>query len=366
MKRAFVPILLTIVLISAFLSSIPALALTVSTPANLSLSLTAKSERWCTLTVKWSSVSLANAGYELVITKSNGQSKTFYPAKGSTRASYTLSNDDFAVKLRAVNKSSSGVKTYSPYATKSVGMVNPAITINKSFLALRPGEDWQISATTVPLSGITYSVNDSAVASVSASGVVTGKKHGSTTVTIQSGSTKKTAKVYVSFTTGQIQAVCAEKGYVTGAYWSYSQSTGDPTAYAASPFKATTSSATNKLRPGDGDYLGYTFDIASECMGFAHYIGYRISGIQPKQGWTKYTSKEAIKAEGGLQIGDILRTTGHSAILYSIGGDGTLFFAEAWGGNNNLIQINGRFAGTSTNLTLGTIPGFVYVYRCNQ
>lgn len=365
MKRTF-PLILAIVLILTFLNSIPALALTVPTPANLSLTLSAKSERWCTLTVKWSAVSLANAGYELVITKSNGLSKTFYPATGSTRASYTLSNDDFAVKLRAVNKSASGVKTYSAYATKSVGMVNPAITVNESFLALRPGEGAQLSAKTVPLSAVKYSVGDTSVASVSASGVVTGKKHGSTTVTAQSGATKKTAKVYVSFTTGQIQAVCAEKGYVTGAYWSYSKSTGDPTAYTASPFKATTSTATSRSRPGDGDYVGYSFDIATECMGFSHYIGYRISGIQPKQGWTKYTSKEAIKAEGGLMIGDILRTSGHSAILYSIGGDGTLYFAEAWGGNNNLIKIGGRFAGTSTNLTLDTIPGFVYVYRCNQ
>jgi hypothetical protein len=365
-KRAFVPVLLILVLVSSLLGSLPALALTVPAPANLSLKLAAKSERWCTLTVKWSSVSLANAGYELVISKSNKQSKTFYPAKGSTSASYTLSNDDFSVKLRAINKSSSGAKTYSSYAAKSVGMLSPAITLNQSFLALRPGEGAQLSAKTVPLSDVAYSVGDSSVASVSASGAVTGKKHGSTTVTILSGSVKKTVKVYVSFTTGQIQAVCAEKGYVTGAYWSYSKSAGDPAAYTASPFKATTSSATGKNRPGDGDYVGYSFDIASECMGFAHYIGYRISGVQPKQGWTKYESKAAIKAEGGLMIGDILRTSGHSAILYSIGGDGTLYFAEAWGGNNNLIKIGGRFAGTSTNLTLDTIPGFVYVYRCNQ
>lgn len=62
--------------------------------------------------------------------------------------------------------------------------------------------------------------------------------------------------------------------------------------------------------------------------------------------------KEAIKVEGGLMIGDILRTTSHSGIVYSVGGDGSLYFAEAWGGSNNLIKIGGRFADTSTNLTL--------------
>jgi len=363
--RAIVPLILVIVLFSAILSPIPAFALTAPAPANLTLSLTTKSDRWTTLSVRWSPVSLANAGYELVITKSNKQSKTFYPAKGSTSASYTLTNDDFTVKLRAVNKSSSGVKTYSPYASKSVRMISPAITLNQTFVALRPGEGAQLRGKTAPQSSVTFSVADPTVASVSASGYVTGKKHGSTTVAIRSGSTQKSVKVYVSFTTSQIQAVCAEKGYVTDAYWSYSKSTGDPTAYTASPYKATTSSATSHNRPGDGDYVGYSFDYASECMGFAHYIGYRISGVQPKQGWTKYLSKEAIKAEGGLQIGDILRTTGHSGIVYDIGGDGALTFAEAWGGNNNLIKIGGRFAGTYTNLTLDTIPGFVYVYRHN-
>ena len=31
-------------------------------------------------------------------------------------------------------------------------------------------------------------------------------------------------------------------------------------------------------------------------------------------------------------IGDILRATSHSGIVYSVGGDGSLYFAEAWGG----------------------------------
>jgi hypothetical protein len=116
----------------------------------------------------------------------------------------------------------------------------------------------------------------------------------------------------------------------------------------------------------DGDYIGYTFDYATECMGFAHYLGYRISGFQPKSDWTKYTSIASIKAEGGLQIGDILRTATHSGIVYNIGSDGTLYFAEAWGGSNNIIKINGRFAGTSSYVSLDTIPGFAYVYRCRK
>jgi hypothetical protein len=109
--------------------------LTVPTPANLTLSLTTKSERWCSLSVRWSSVSQANAGYELVIIKSNGQSKTFYPAAGRTNASYTLTNDDFVVKLRAVHQSSSGVKPTN-LRDQKVGMGNPAITLTDDLSGL--------------------------------------------------------------------------------------------------------------------------------------------------------------------------------------------------------------------------------------
>jgi hypothetical protein len=364
MKRAFVPLILAIVL--SILSAVPALALTIPAPTNLSMALTAKSDRWCDLTIRWSSVSNANAGYELIVTKSNNQSKTFYPVKGSTSAKLTLTNDNFVVKIRSVYQSSSGVKSYSSYATKSVSMVNPTLTLGTSFLSMRPGAGGQLKCQTIPLSSVTYSVAEPSIASVNSTGYVTGKRHGATSVTIKSGSSQRTVGIYISFATSQIQAVCSEKGYVNNAYWSYSKSTGNPTAYTASHYKATTATATSRNRPGDGDYVGYAFDIASECMGFSHYIGYRISGFQPKLDWTKYTSIGAIKAEGGLQIGDILRTTGHSAIVYNIGSDGTLYFAEAWGGSNNIIKINGRFAGTSSYVSLDTIPGFSYVYRCNK
>ncbi len=366
MKRALFPLILAIILFSNIFCAIPVLAVTISAPADLTATLTAKDNRWCTLSVRWSPVSNANAGYELIVCKSNNVSKTFYPVKGSTSASYTLSNDDFVVKIRSVYQSSSGAKTYSVYATINVGMVNPTLTLSTTFLAMRPGAGAQLIGQVIPKSDVTYSVADTSIASVNSTGYVTGKRHGATFVTIQSGASRRTASIYVSYATSQIQAVCSEKGYVTNAYWSYSKSGGSPTAYTASPYKATTATATSRNRPGYGDYVGYTFDYASECMGFSHYIGYRISGYQPKSDWTKYLSIAAIKAEGGLQIGDILRTNTHSAIVYNIGSDGTLYFAEAWGGSNNLIKVNGRFAGTSSYVSLDTIPGFAYVYRCKK
>ena len=363
MKRALLPLILAIALFSAALGIAPAAALTVSAPTNLSAALTAASDRWCQLSIGWTGASDANAGYELTVYKSSGVSKTFYPAKGSTSYKLTVTNDSFTVKLRSVRKSASGVKSYSAYAAKNVGMLNPAISLSTAFLAMRPGAGAQLGYQVIPKSDVTYSVADTGVASVSSAGYVTGKKHGSTSVTIKSGASSKTVGVYVSYATSQIQAICSEKGYVTNAYWSYSKSQGDPAAYTASPYKATTATAAGRNRPGDGDYVGYSFDLASECMGFAHYIGYRISGFQPKLDWTKYGSIAAIKAEGGLMIGDILRTSTHSAILYNIGGDGTLYFAETWGGSNNIIKINGRFAGASGYVSLDTIPGFAYVYR---
>lgn len=366
MKRAFVPLILFIVLFSTVFCAVPALALSIPAPTIQSATLTAKSDRWCALSIRWSAVSSANAGYELIVYKSNNVSKTFYPVKGSTSAKLTLTNDDFAVKIRSVHQSSSGVKSYSSYSTKSVGMVNPTIVLSTGFLSMRPGAGAQLNGQVIPKSNVSYTVADTGIASVNSAGYVTGKKHGATSVTIQSGASRKTIGVYVSYATSQIQAVCSEKGYVTNAYWSYSKSLGNPNAYTASPYKATTATAAGRNRPGDGDYVGYSFDIASECMGFSHYIGYRISGYQPKIDWTKYASIASIKAEGGLQIGDILRTNSHSAIVYNIGSDGTLYFAEAWGGSNNIIKINGRFAGTSSSVSLDTIPGFAYVYRCKK
>jgi hypothetical protein len=366
MKRAFASLILAFVLFSTIFYAVPALAVSVSAPSNLTAVLSVKSDRWCALTLHWSQVSNANAGYELIVYKSNNQSLKVSLAKGTTSAQYTLTNDSFVVKLRAVYQSSSGVKIYSSYATKSVAMLKPTLTANKSFLAMRPGAGIQLSVQAIPTSSVAFSVADPTIASVSSTGYVTGRKHGSTSVIIQSGPAKITVGVYVSFATGQIQAVCSEKGYVTNAYWSYSKSAGNPNAYTASPYKATTATATSRNRPGDGDYVGYTFDYSAECMGFAHYLGYRISGFQPKSDWTKYVSVAAIKAEGGLQIGDILRTATHSAILYNIASDGTLYFAEAWGGSNNIIKINGRFAGTSSYVSLDTIPSFAYVYRCKK
>ena len=362
MKSLNLSLILTVVILTAFFA-VPAHAAGVTAPAIQSASLFVKSDRWVTLSVRWAAVSGANAGYEMVVKKSNGQSKTFTYAAGVTSAKLTLTNDNFTVKLRAVSASASGNKSYSAYTTKTVTGIAPKLTIKTTFLALRPGQSAQLRGQTVPESSVTFSVADTSVASVSASGVVTGKRHGSTTVTAKSGSSAATARVYVSFSTSQIQAVCAEKGYVSGAFWSYSKSAGNPTAFSASRFKATTSSATKKNRPGDGDYVGYAFDLAAECMGFAHYIGYQISGVQPKQGWTKFESIAQVKAEGGLQIGDILRNSGHSAIVYDILSDGTLTFAEAWGSNNNLIKVGGRFAGNAGYVSLDTIPGFVYVYR---
>ncbi len=363
MKRMSVSLILAIVMILTTVYAFPALAAGVTTPVLQSAALSVKSDRWVTLSVRWTAVSGANAGYEMVVIKSNGQSKTFYYAVGVTSAKLTLTNDDFTVKLRAVRKSASGVKSYSAYAAKDVARVAPKLTLPKGFVALQPGQVAQLRVTAVPQSDVSFSVADSGVATVSASGTVTGRRHGSTTVTVRSGTSAVTARVYVSFATGQIQAVCSEKGYVSGAYWSYSKSAGNSEAYTASPFKATTATATSRNRPGDGDYVGYAFDWASECMGFAHYIGYKISNVQPKLGWTKFESIAAVKAEGGLQIGDILRTTGHSAIVYDILSDGTFTVAEAWGGSNNLIKVGGRFAGTYSYTTLDAIPGFVYVYR---
>ena len=73
--------------------------------------------------------------------------------------------------------------------------------------------------------------------------------------------------------------------------------------------------------------------------------------------------KEAIKVEGGLMIGDILRATSHSGIVYIIGGDSTISRKPGAATTTSSRSADGSRAHPPT---LDSIPGYVYVYCCNQ
>ena len=145
------------------------------------------------------------------------------------------------------------------------------------------------------------------------------------------------------YSTSAIQAICDQYGYSSGRYWSYNTTTGSSTAYTASTHKAVTVSSGNS---GEEGWAGYKFPTwggwtSSECWGFTEFIGYQLSGTVPHYGWTSYSSYQAA---GGLKVGDILRASGHSAIIYSINfSTGEFFTAECWGGNNNIIYVGNHW-----------------------
>lgn len=174
----------------------------------------------------------------------------------------------------------------------------------------------------------------------------------------------QTAYAETVYTTSQIQTICNNYGFKSGAYWSYNSSTGDSTSYKASSYKANTTSSGD---PGTG-YVGYYFAGGIECWGFAGFLGYQLSGhTNPYATWTKYSSISALDAAGGLKVGDILRTNTHSAMVYSISSDGTIKFAQCCGGEYNKIRVNEGYASGGTLRTnfdsIVNNCGFQFVIR---
>ena len=162
----------------------------------------------------------------------------------------------------------------------------------------------------------------------------------------------------------KMDQICTQYGFSGGKYWSYNQTEGSPTAYEASTHKANTSSSTNHVdakgnpdpRPGENGWYGYKFDSGSECWAFASFIGYKLFGQKNPQngGWVKYTTAAQVR-EHGLCVGDIIRTSGHSAIVYSIKADGEIDVLQCYGTQYNLIPKTKLFCGFDTCKTIDDI-----------
>ncbi len=162
----------------------------------------------------------------------------------------------------------------------------------------------------------------------------------------------------------KMDQICTQYDLSGGKYWSYNQTTGNSTAYKASSHKANTSSSTNHVdakgnpapRPGEDGWYGYKFDSGSECWAFASFIGYKLFGQKNPQngGWVKYTTAAQVRKHG-LCVGDIIRTSGHSAIVYSITAEGVIRVLQCYGTQNNLIPSTKVFAGYSTCNTIDDI-----------
>lgn len=190
---------------------------------------------------------------------------------------------------------------------------------------------------------------------------------------VLSSSSKPTPKPTPNYggkiSTSAIQKVLDRYGYKSGTYWtvpsskSYSgytlcASSSSGSTYMASKYPAGTKASGGKT------YMSYNYDNKWQCMGFAHFVMANVTGTNPAKltnGWKKYTSVSR------LQVGDIVRTGGHSSIVLSVDSNGNAKFAECWGNQKYgcLIKIGVGFNGSSctTYSSINKKYTVKYIYR---
>ena len=150
-----------------------------------------------------------------------------------------------------------------------------------------------------------------------------------------------------SITTQDIQRVLDKYGYTTGSYWTM----WDYPNYGGSDCGATVQTINSELYASSNpatssssnvqSWKSYNFNNAWQCHGFALYVMSKVTGntVSSAGGtnWTKITSKPSY-----LQIGDIIRTTQHTAVVLTAD-NGRYTFAECWGSSQNKISIGKGF-----------------------
>ena len=177
-----------------------------------------------------------------------------------------------------------------------------------------------------------------------------------------------------AISTQDIKDVCNRYGFKSGAYWTYdynqvSKDQGSLDAAATSGYRASgvpygSGHYRSKYYSGSDTYYGeYIFKGGRQCYGFANFIGYQLTGSVPTSGWTKYSSVAQVEASGGLQVGDVIRSSGHSAMVLTVSG-GNITTVECWGGSKNKISVGGYFNGSARTLReISNKYGFTAVYR---
>lgn len=176
-------------------------------------------------------------------------------------------------------------------------------------------------------------------------------------------------------TTEMIKALCDQYGYVDGkTYWVYNEKK-DKTAHPKLPddwyVGSTDSSYKTSNQIGSGLTLSYRVGGYYECAGFTNFIGWKLTGVVPKTGnvdsssgvgagWKAYTTAQ-ITSMGGLQPGDIIRNSTHSAVVYSVKSDGSFTAAQCYGSSSNKIRIGNAFNDQYSKLS--SIPSVKYILR---
>lgn len=139
------------------------------------------------------------------------------------------------------------------------------------------------------------------------------------------------------------------KKFPDGKYWnSVGKSKNDPDGVTSTPCRSHSNCSWNKSCDCNN------FDNAIQCMGYAHKIAYEITGVKPRNNFTKSTTLKA----SSLRVGDIIRYrwNGHSLCVTGVKGTKISFTDCNWVGK---CQIRWGV------MDISDIAGFSYVLHLN-
>lgn len=137
--------------------------------------------------------------------------------------------------------------------------------------------------------------------------------------------------------------------FPNGKYWnSVGKSKNDPDGVTSTPCRSHSNCSWNKTCDCNN------FDNAIQCMGYAHKIAYEITGVKPRNNFTKSTTLKV----SSLRVGDIIRYrwNGHSLCVTGINGTKISFTDCNWVGK---CQIRWGV------MDISEITGFSYVLHLN-
>lgn len=115
------------------------------------------------------------------------------------------------------------------------------------------------------------------------------------------------------------------KKFPNGKYWNnVGKSKNDPDGVTSTPCRSHSNCSWNKSCDCNN------FDNAIQCMGYAHKIAYEITGVKPRNNYTKSTTLKA----SSLRVGDVIRYrwNGHSLCVTGVKGTKISFTDCNWVG----------------------------------
>ena len=109
------------------------------------------------------------------------------------------------------------------------------------------------------------------------------------------------------------------------------------------------------------DWIHY----GTDCDGFCKFIGYLLTGsldyTTDSELWNRYRKSDeicAIDAAGGLKTGDMIFSSGHVAVVYTVSAT-EVTVMECWGSQNNQLSVGNGFNGRSTNKPLSQLKNII-------